>query len=463
MWRSIISATWRTAGATTWKILFASVTTAIGSDTPAWAIGIQPVVGGRTCSTRECSDYGIIDTNIISLEGVTTMEKVLELELRQSEARQELSDLLESDPDSDKIGALTVEMRSLDRQIVAHKLAKPEPETRVVEGSPEGRELRQLVSRASLGKMMAGIADDGQGDGAERELRQARNLPDNYVPWDMLEKRAAVAVTGDEEGNTTPWIQRVFPNGAASFCGVDVQMAEVGEILVPVITTGVTIGFVAPAAAQAESSPVAAVTTLTPRRGTGNFPINREDLAKFPMMEDAFRQELTDAVQNAMDVDLLTLASKGLLVDGGTDPTDPSVATTAAEFLFDVYGAVDGAMSSAVNQNRLLVGPETYGYMGGLVYDAGSGMTVADKLASIGVQVFATDNAGAYANDHQDGLVIKGPPRRNAIGVTWRGIEIIRDEFSLAANGQLRFTVLVMWDFENIRSAGFVRKSYRKS
>ena len=94
---------------------------------------------------------------------------------------------------------------------MGHKLTSPEPETKTVTGTPEGREMRQLVGRASLGKMMSGIADDGQGDGAERELRQARNLPDNYIPWDMLEKRAAVDVSGDEEGNTTPWIQRVFP------------------------------------------------------------------------------------------------------------------------------------------------------------------------------------------------------------------------------------------------------------
>ena len=390
------------------------------------------------------------------------MDEVLKLELRMSEARQELADLLEKDADSEKIGELNIEMRSLDRQIMAHKLAKPDPETRVVEGSPEGRELRQLIDKASLGRMMAGIADDAQGNGAERELRQARNLPDNYVPWDMLEKRAAVDVTGDEEGNTTPWIQRVFPTSSAAFCGVDVQTVPVGTVLVPQITTGVTIGFVAAGAAQAESSPEASITTLTPRRGTGNFPINKEDLAVFPMMESAWRMELTDAVQNAIDVDLLTLSGKGLLKAGGTDPTDPSDPTTAAEFLADVYGAVDGAMSSAVSQNRLLVGPEIYGYMGGLIYDAGSGMTVADKLASIGVQILVTDNAGPYAANDQDGLVIKGPPRRNSIGVMWNGVEIIRDEFTKAAEGQLKFTVLVMWDFENVRSAGYVRKSYRR-
>ena len=390
------------------------------------------------------------------------MDEILELELRMSEARQELADLLEKDADSEKIGELNIEMRSLDRQIMAHKLTKPEPESREVKGSPEGRELRQLVSKASLGKMMAGIADDAQGNGAERELRQARNLPDNYVPWDMLEKRAAVDVTGDEEGNTTPWIQRVFPMSAAAFCGVDVQTVPVGQVLVPVISTGVTIGFVAAGAAQAESSPEATITTLTPRRGTGNFPINKEDLAVFPGMEDAWRMELTDAVQNAIDVDLLTLASKGLLVAGGTDPTDPADATTAVEFLADVYGAVDGAMSSAVNQNKLLVGPETYGYMGGLLYDTGSGVTVADKMASVGVEVMVSDNVGPYSQMDQDGLVVVGPPRRNSIGVMWNGVEIIRDVFSKAPEGQVKFTVAVMWDFENVRSAGYVRKSYRR-
>ena len=427
---------------------------------PAQDVEILPVVHGLLCFINL---WYIMIRRSRNLEGVTTMDKVLELELRQSEARQELADLLEKDPDNEKIGALNVEMRSLDRQIVGHKLTSPEPETKAVTGTPEGREMRRLVSKASLGKMMAGIADDAQGNGAERELRQARNLPDNYVPWDMLEKRAAVDVTGDEEGNTTPWIQRIFPASASAFCGVDVQTVAVGQVLVPVITTGVTIGFVAAGAAQAESSPVAAITTLSPRRGTGNFPINKEDIAVFPMMEDAWRQELTDAVENAMDVDLLTLASKGLLKAGGTNPTDPADATTAAEFLADVYGAVDGSMSSAVNQNKLLLGPETYGYAGSLIYDTGSGMTVVDKLMSVGVQILVTDNAGPYAANDQDGLVIVGPPRRNAVGVMWNGVEVIRDEWSLAPEGQLKFTVAVMWDFANVRSDGYVRKSYRRS
>ena len=100
------------------------------------------------------------------------MDKILELELRQSEARQELAGPPgDRTPTTEKIGTLNMEMRSLDRQIMAHKLTKPEPETKTVTGTPEAREMRQLVNKASLGKMMAGIARrrPGQRSGARAE------------------------------------------------------------------------------------------------------------------------------------------------------------------------------------------------------------------------------------------------------------------------------------------------------
>ena len=254
----------------------------------------------------------------------------------------------------------------------------------------------------------------------------------------------------------------MFPGSAAAFCGVDIQTVGVGEYVVPTIGTGVTIGEPGAGTAQAESDPTATITTLTPRRLTGNFPINREDLAKFPGMEDAWRMELSDALQNAIDVDLLTKNNKGLL-DKGTDPTAPNVATPAADFLSDLYGAVDGAYATNINQIRVLYGPETYAYAGGLVVVANHPETVADKVMRVSGGVFVTDNAGAYASNRQEALVIKGAARRNAVGAMWNGVQIIRDEFSKAAEGQIKMTVLAMWDFEVIRTGGYSRKRYRTS
>ena len=99
------------------------------------------------------------------------MDKVLELELRQSEARQELADLLESDADNEKVGTLNSEMRALDRQIMGHKIANPEPETRTSTGSPEGREMRQLIDKSNVGEIFDAALGKRPVDGASARCR----------------------------------------------------------------------------------------------------------------------------------------------------------------------------------------------------------------------------------------------------------------------------------------------------
>ena len=387
-----------------------------------------------------------------------------ELELRLSELREQINSFPD-DGDTSDLDKLTNEHVDTERRFrAATAVAESSIDTTHNAGDGETKELRSLVKRASLGRMLAGIADDAQGAGADRELRQAVKVPDNYIPWELLEHRAAVAVSGDEEGTTEPWVQRVFPRSAMAATGVEMITADVGEQLVPIVGTGITIGEPGRATAQAESSPTASVDTLSPRRFTGNWPVAREDMAKWGMIEDAFRTDAMDAISNALDIDVLTKASKGLLTTASdADPTNPTDPTTAAAFLSDVYSAVDGKFANAINEISLLVGPESYGYMGGLVYDTGSGMTVADKLMGIGVNVFVTDNAGAYANNRQEALVIAGPPRRNAVAATWGGIEVIRDDVTSADEGLVNFHVLTMFDFEVVRKGPFHRAKYRRS
>lgn len=388
-------------------------------------------------------------------------------EIRAGEIRIRLAELGGepelTDETRAELDTLRHEYTDTERRMAALRISEPPPKATETRGSAEGRELRHLVGKASLGRMMSGIADDSEGAGADRELRQHMNLPANYIPWDMLlENRTALAVSGDEEGNVQPWINTVFPMSASAFAGVDMRTVAVGEDLIPIVGTGLTIAFPGKNTAPSESAPTASVTTLSPRRATGFFPVAKEDMLKYPMLEESWRQEMNAAIQNALDIDLLRKTGDGLL-DHGTDPTAPSAATPAATFLSDVYGAVDGALASDVSQIRLLVGPESYAYMGGLVYDAGSGMTVADKLRSIGVETFVTDNAGAYAQNRQEAVVIVGPPRRNATAVTWNGIEIIRDEFTSASKGELIFTVAAFADFAILRAKAYDRKRYRRA
>ena len=201
---------------------------------------------------------------------------------------------------------------------------------------------------------------------------------------------------------------------------------------------------------------------MEPKRLNGSFAVKQTDLATFPMIEDALRADLGDAVSNAMDIDLLKRATAGLLAFG-TAPTAPADATTAAEFLADVYSGVDGIYAGSVGEVRVLYGPETYAFAGGLVIAANHPETVIDKVSRIAGGVLVTDNAGAYTGNRQEGLIIKGAARRNAVGALWNGVQIIRDDVSRARQGEVRMHVIGMWDFAVVRTAGYVRKSYRRA
>ena len=395
------------------------------------------------------------------------MDKLIKAQLEVSEKRTALSALLDAEtPDVDAIEAAKNEVTASEKRMQAVMVldgGNKEVE-RVNAGDAEGREIRQLVSKASVGRMMAGILEEGEGQGADRELRQALgNMPADYIPLAMLERRAAVTTTGDEPGATLPFIGRVFPQSAAAFCGVDVQSVAVGQQLVPVLGTGVTIsGPYTDDTEAAESTGAVTISTLEPKRLNGSFAVKQTDLATFPMLEDGLRADLGDAVSNAMDIDLLKRSSAGLLAFGSA-PTAPADATTSAEFLADIYSGVDGVYASSVGQVRVLYGPETYAFAGGLVVVASHPETVIDKVSRISGGVFVTDNAGAYTGNRQEGLVIKGSARRSCVGALWNGVQIIRDDVTRAREGEVRLHVIGMWDFAIVQTAGYVRKSYRRS
>ena len=394
------------------------------------------------------------------------MDKLIKAQLEVSEKRTALSALLDAEtPDVGAIETAKNEVTASEKRMQAVMVldgGNKEVE-RVNAGDAEGRELRQLVSKASVGRMLAGILEEGEGQGADRELRSALGIPSDYIPMALLERRAALTTTGDEPTSAQPFIGRVFPMGASAFCGVDVQSVPVGQVVVPVLSTGVSIGGpYTDSTEQAETTGAVTISTLQPKRLNGSFAVRQVDLATFPMIEDALRADLGDAVQNAMDVDLLRRTGEGLL-DFGSDPTAPANATTAAEFLADLYSGVDGVYAGSVGGVRVLYGPETYAFAGGLVIAANHPETVIDKVSRIAGGVLVTDNAGAYSGNRQEGLIVKGAARRNCVGALWNGVQIIRDEVSRARQGEVRMHVIGMWDFAVVRTAGYVRKSYRRS
>lgn len=349
------------------------------------------------------------------------MDKLIKSQLEVSEKRTALSALLDAEtPDTEAIEAAKTAVTEAEKRLQAVLTLDGgnQEKEKIVAGDAEGREMRQLLNKASVGRMLAGILEEGEGEGPDRELRQALSIPADYIPLAMLEKRAALTTSGDEPANPQPFIGRVFPASAAAFCGVDVQSVPVGQVVVPVLATGVTIhGPYTDDTEATESTGDVDLLTLQPRRLSGSFAVKQTDLATFPMLEESLRADLGDALQNAVDVDLLTRADTGLLTSGnGTDLTALTAATTGSAFITDAYSGVDGIYASNVNQVRMLLGPETYQYAGSLLFQNNRPELTLEKLQGLVGGVFVTDNAGAYTNNRQEGLIVKGPARRNCAG-----------------------------------------------
>ena len=114
------------------------------------------------------------------------MTPLQQAEIRAGEIRIRLAELGGepelTDETRAELDTLRHEYTDTERRMAALRIAEPPPKATETRGSAEGRELRDLVGKASLGRMMSGIADDSEGAGADRELRQAHEPSRQLYP-----------------------------------------------------------------------------------------------------------------------------------------------------------------------------------------------------------------------------------------------------------------------------------------
>ncbi len=51
--------------------------------------------------------------------------------------------------------------------------------------------------------------------------------------------------------------------------------------------------------------------------------------------------------------------------------------------------------------------------------------------------------------------------RMNAVAPVWEGVQLIRDEVTAAAKGQIAVTAVALWGFKILRSDGFERLRFK--
>lgn len=390
------------------------------------------------------------------------MLKSQKLTIELSEKRERLNVLLEKSDLTDE--------EKQERETLTKRLIEIEPEIRAAltaEGVEErtdpgeDAELRALVSRADLGAIFESVLEHRATSGAEAEIQQHFQLAGNQIPLAMLrdepETRAATAAPADTGRNQQPIIPGVFPQSAASFLGVDMPTVGVGDSVFPVLTTNAAVRTPAKGAAAAETDGSFSAEVLSPSRLQASFFYSREDRARFAGMAEALRQNLTDALSDALDKQVIS-GPNGLLTGTNLANHTVSALTSFATYMTNfAYGRVDGVFAPMASDLRIVVGAGTYGHMGGVYRNNSVDRTVLDRLMEVtgGIRVSAHVPA---VNSNKQNAVIRRGLRRDMVAPIWEGVTLIPDEVTKAASGEIVITAVMLHAVKILRAAGFYKQ-----
>ena len=402
---------------------------------------------------------------------MTTEQK---LAIRLSEIRSRLNELsgiekvtpeLRTETDS-----LSTEYADTERRWRAAKIAdagkvKDDPDGNG-KAKGEGAERRELVERSSLGEIVGAAVDHSQPEGATAELQKELGINGNQVPLALLEARGAVEqrtsgvtpapATGSIGANQQPIIDFVFPQGAVAFLNIPEPTVGVGEAVYTVLSTAASPGTPAKGADQGHSTAAFSAKVLKPSRIQASVFYSREDAARLAGLDAALRMNLSDALSNQLDQEVLT-GTNGLLTGTNLDNNDASSADTFNSYRSRFcYGNIDGSFAAVSSDLKLVLGSDTYSAMATQFRGTSSDV---DSLASLmlisgGVRVSA--NVTATASKKQNGVVRRGM-RMDAVAPVWEGVTLILDEVTQAKAGEVVITAIMLFSFDILRKNGFVK------
>ena len=383
--------------------------------------------------------------------------------LEMSSKREALNALLSIDEMSDEqrteMGGLTTRLQELETEARAAIVAEDVPNittTTVTDG--ENRELRSLIDRANVGNIFESTLEHRATTGPEAELQAHYHLAANVIPLTMLETRAVTPAPGQVAQNQAEIIPGVFPMSCAAFLGIDMPTVPVGEAVYPVLTTNATSGTPAENAAQAETTGSFSADVLSPTRIQASFFYSREDRARFSGMDEALRANLSDALSDKMDQQILA-GTDGLLAGTNLPNHNSSAEASYAHYRSELgYGRVDGKYAASVGDLKIVMGAATYGHAAAAFRSAHAGDRAAlEDLMQVTNGIKVSAHVPGVASKKQLAVIRLGS-RRDLVAPIWEGITLIPDEITKAGMGQIVVTAVMLYAVKILRADGFFKQ-----
>ena len=399
--------------------------------------------------------------------------------IEQSEVRQRLSAALGKDELTDderaKMDADTKRAQQIETEYRAALVVEGEP-TETPSEDGEGRELRELEQRASIGNYASEIINDIVLTGAELELRAAvfgDNVNRGTFPLQMLlspaelrawhdrhneretRARTPVAAAAVTEGNQESIAARVFSRSVMAFFNVPMPTQALGSAGFPHLSGGTTFSQQAIGAEQAAVAGSFGGVELTPIRATASYEFSAEDVVKLAGLEEAFRRDLRDGLSNLMSVQALRGNGSGANVEGiqtaiaATPSTDPANVDDFGEITQRFGGEVDGINAYGMSDLRILMAAGTYAHAITQYRGNATNMSAYDWLMERAGAVQVSSLLPAPASDISLNVVHKTSyPERSATAPIWQGVQFIADPYSMATSGVTKLTALLLWNFK---------------
>ena len=381
--------------------------------------------------------------------------------LKISETRERLNVLLNKEDrtseETSELDSLTGTMKGLEIEARA-AIAAEDTFVELPAGTTEDKELREMLDKASIGMIMENLVEQRGSTGVEREIQDHYELAGNQIPLAMLESRAVTPAPATVGAAQAMPIPGVFPDSAAAFMGIDMPAVGTGKQIYPVLATNATVRSPAENADADETTGSFTAVIMTPARLQAAFFWSREDAASFAGLAESLRMNLSDALSDGLDAQIIN-GTKGLLNGGNLGNHNVSAVTSYALYRSQfAYSRVDGKFASNVGDLKILMGSSTYGHAAGVFRSDNAGDRAAlEDLQAVTGGVRVSSHVPAVAS-HKQNAVIRLGNRRDAVAAVWTGITLIPDEVTLAKKGQIQVTAVMLYAFQILRAAGFYKQ-----
>ena len=395
------------------------------------------------------------------------MKKSALLTVELSEKRERVNVLLAlaelSSEQRTELDATTKRLLELEPELRAAIVSEDalEGDIRRQFNGAEDRELRDLAARANMGEIMIAAIDRRQTNGPEAEIQAHFKVGANEIPLEMfrgIEHRAITPAPANVQANQDTIIPAVFPASVAEFLGIYRPTVPKGDAAYPVLTNDSAVrGPFSASDVAAETTGSFTANLLGPERLQASFFYRRTDAARFVGMDEALRMNLSDALADSMDNQILA-GTKGLLAGSVLAANAAAAATTAALYESSLlFGRVDGRFAENAMAVRQVVGSATYAHAATQYRANANDDSALDTLMESGGGVRVSAHVPGVASHKQNALIRLGM-RRDYVAPMWEGITLIPDEITGATKGEITITAILQANFQLLRSGGFYKQ-----